>query len=106
MAEAETRAFWERHVAACEASGWTRAAYCRRHELKIWQLKYWRRQLRPKVPQVALPRQALVPVMVRSLPAVSPVMLELRVGARMTLSVPSSVDAVWLGSVLREASSC
>jgi hypothetical protein len=90
-------------VAAWEASGEKLAPYCRRHGLNYWTFREWRKRLRP---MAASKRQALVPVMVRALPAISAATLELRVGARMTLSVPTSVDAVWLGTVLREASSC
>jgi transposase-like protein len=106
MAEIRSREFWERHVAACEASGEKRAAYCRRHDLNYWTFNAWRGRLRSAASGLTSSRQALVPVVIRSSPAVSPVMLELRVGARMTLSVPTSVDAVWLGAVLREASTC
>ena len=101
MAQIRSRAFWERHVAAWEACGEKLAPYCRRHGLNYWTCREWRKRLRP---MAAASRQALV--MISSLPAIAAATLELRVGARMTLSVPTSVDAVWLGTVLREASSC
>lgn len=38
----EKRAFWRRHVEAWRASGMSQAAYCRRHDLKGFQLHYWK----------------------------------------------------------------
>ncbi len=105
MVEIKSRAFWEAHVSACEASGSTRAAYCRRHELNYWTFNDWRQRLRPVVPVATVSGQALVPVMVSSARPTAGT-LELYVGDQVRLSLPASVDAVWLGALLRSAAAC
>ncbi len=35
---------WRKHVESYQASGLTREAYCRKHDLKVYQLDYWRRK--------------------------------------------------------------
>lgn len=105
MAESRSRAFWEAHVLACEASGSTRAGYCRRHGLKCWTFKYWRQRLRPAGTAATASHQALVPVMVSSVLPVAGT-LELCVGDQVRLLLPTSVDAAWLGALLRSAAAC
>ena len=105
MAGKQSRAFWEQHIAACEAIGSTQAGYCRRHGLKYWTFKDWRQRLRPVTTATTASLQTLVPVMVSSaLPAAGT--LELCVGDHVRLSLPSSVDAVWMGVLLRSAAAC
>ena len=36
------RAYWKQHIDAWEHSGESQAAYCRRHQLKVHQMIYWR----------------------------------------------------------------
>ncbi|MDQ3024794.1 MAG: IS66 family insertion sequence element accessory protein TnpB [bacterium] len=105
MAEIKSRAFWEAHVSACEASGSKRAAYCRRHELNYWTFNEWRRRLGSTAAMAGASRQALVPVMVSSARPTAGT-LELCVGDQVRLSLPASVDAVWLGALLRSAAAC
>ncbi len=38
---AERRSFWKQHVIACNASGLSKASYCREHHLTYHQLIYW-----------------------------------------------------------------
>ena len=108
MAGKQSRAFWEQHVAACEASGSTRAAYCRWHSLKVCSFKYWRirlRSLATATTAATATRQALVPVIL-STPPPATTALELCVGDQVRLSLPASVDAMWLGTLLRLAAAC
>ena len=35
---------WRKHVESYQASGLTRESYCRKHDLKVYQLDYWRRK--------------------------------------------------------------
>lgn len=109
MARQQSMEFWARHVAAMETSGLTRAAYCRRHGLNYGTLYGWWRRLRQgdaTVSPVGQTGQALVPVMVATPPHPTPALLEIRVGAQVVVSVPTSVDAVWLGALLRAVSGC
>ena len=102
MAKRKTEAFWTQHVAAFEASGASRAAYCRRHALNYWTFDGWRRRL-----QCRVPAQALVPLMVESAGPVRPAeAIELRVDGRVSVTVPTSVDPVWLGQLLRTVAAC
>jgi len=41
ISKKEKRAFWAHHVKAWQASGSSRSAYCRHHDLKLHQLIYW-----------------------------------------------------------------
>jgi hypothetical protein len=107
MARQKSKGFWERHVVALETSGLTRAAYCRRHGLNYGTMCFWWRRLRGGKGAAAGTRQALVPVMVAtSPPRTTTALLEIRVGAQVTVSVPTSVDAMWLGALLRAVSAC
>lgn len=87
MAENHSRAFWQSHVAACEASGEKLADCCRRLRLNYWTFRELRKRLRPIGAAATSKRQALVPVMVRASPAVSPLVLELRVGGAVFMAV-------------------
>lgn len=102
MAERKSKEFWQGHVAAFDASGERRAAYCRRHGLSFWTFDGWRRRLRDN----AAPEPALVPVMVESPCSPRATVIEVRVGSDVCLSVPTSVEAAWLGTLLRKAASC
>ena len=107
MAERTSREFQEIHVAACEASGETRVAYCRRVGLSLWTFRNGWRALRPVTARRPMrgATQSLVPLMVQAHPPAA-TLLELRVGGQVSLSVPASVDAAWLGAVLRAAAAC
>lgn len=102
MAARKSKAFWERHTVAIEASGLTRAAYCRRHGLNYGTMYGWQRRLRGGE-GTAL--QALVPVVVAP-SAQSAALVEIRVGPQVTVSVPTSVDPSWLGRLLHVVSTC
>ena len=41
---AHKRRYWEKHVEAWRASGLPQAQYCRRHNLKVHCLVYWRKK--------------------------------------------------------------
>ena len=102
MAKRQPIGFWKRHVVAFEAGKETRAAYCRRHGLNYWTFESWRRRLRHD----AARSQALVPVVVESgTPFGSALSVDVRVGS-VAVSIPASVDAVWLGTLLRTVATC
>jgi transposase-like protein len=107
MAEIRSREFWAQHVAACAASGLSRAAYCRRHDLSYWTFNDWRRRVESAQPRPVstAQHQSLVPVVLSSTRPTA-AMLELRVGDQVRLSLPASVDAAWLGSLLRSVAAC
>jgi transposase-like protein len=106
MAEIRSREFWAQHVAACAASGLSRAAYCRQHDLNYWTFNDWRRRSGSERPTsvATAQHQSLVPVVVTSAPTATA--LELRVGDQVRLSLPLSVDSAWLGALLRATSGC
>ncbi len=41
----DKRRFWEHHLEQCRQSHQTKKAYCKKHDLKIHQLYYWKRRL-------------------------------------------------------------
>lgn len=94
MGKHRSEAFWRDHLERFEDSGLTRAAYCRQHRLATHRFDYWRRRLASGL------SRALVPVVVSAPAAGSG--LEVEVG-EARLSVPASVDPIWLGRLLRAA---
>jgi hypothetical protein len=44
--------------------------------------------------------------MVATPPHTTMALLEIRVGAQVVISVPTSVDAAWLGALVRAVSTC
>jgi transposase-like protein len=104
MAVRRSKAFWTRHVTALEQSGLSMVDYCRWHGLDYGTLADWRRRLGVDQKRRPTPVPSLVPIMVET---TAPTMLiEIRVGTQVTVSVPSSVDPSWLGELLRAVSSC
>lgn len=94
MGKHRSEAFWRDHLVRFADSGLSRAAYCRQHQLVVHRFDYWRRRLGGGT------SRSLVPVVV-SEPAVASG-LEVQVGVAR-LALPSSVDPVWLGRLLRAA---
>ena len=45
---AQKRRYWKKHVEAWRASGIAQAQYCRRHNLKVHCLVYWRKKFARK----------------------------------------------------------
>ncbi len=45
---AQKRRYWKKHVEAWRASGLPQARYCRRHNLKVHRLVYWRKKFTRK----------------------------------------------------------
>lgn len=100
MAKHRGKAFWLRHVAAVGSSGLSKAAYCRRHGIKYKTFLRWARRdgaAREMPPTI----QSLVPVSVVGVPAYDGIPLSLRVASDVVLTIPRSVDARWLGELLR-----
>ncbi|MCB1632230.1 MAG: hypothetical protein KDI23_10385 [Pseudomonadales bacterium] len=92
--------FWSRHVAAAGGSGLSRAAYCRRHGLGYKTFLRWVDRLGSDgAPSPA--QQSLVPVSIVSGPLSDEASLSLRVASGVVLTIPRSVDARWLGELLR-----
>jgi len=40
----QKRAFWKQHIDSWQETGLTQAEYCRRHNLKHYQLVYWKKR--------------------------------------------------------------
>lgn len=105
MAKHKPRQFWAAHVAAAGASGTNKAAYCRHQGLDYKSLLRWGCRLRHEddTPSTS---QSLVPVAIREVAPGRPATLSLRIGSDISLSMPTSIDAVWLGTVLRTVAAC
>jgi hypothetical protein len=65
---ARTRAMWQSHIIAQQASGKTQVAYCREYQLNEQYFSIWKRKLRGESSAVsAVPEApALIPVSVQS----------------------------------------
>lgn len=100
MAKHRGKAFWSRHVAAAGASGMSRAAYCRRHGFNYKTFLRWAGRLGVTRTEESS-RQSLVPLSVVAVPRGDDVALCLRVASDVELSIPLSIDARWLGELLR-----
>ena len=48
---AQKRRYWKKHVQAWRASGLPQAQYCRRYDLKVHCLVYWRKKFARKNPE-------------------------------------------------------
>lgn len=104
MAKHKSHEFWTAHIQAAQVSGTSKAEYCRQHGLDYKTLL--RRITRGRRCREGSP-QSLVPVAVRAA-ALAPdsAVMTLRIGPDIALSIPASADAVWLGRLLRAASTC
>lgn len=100
MAKHRGDAFWLQHVAAARCSGLSKAAYCRQHGLNRKTFFRWTRRdgAAEKMPSAV---QSLVPLSVIGVPACDDTPLSLRVASDVVLTIPRSVDARWLGALLR-----
>ena len=105
MANRKPKQFWTAHVAAAEASSTSKADYCRLHGLHYKSLLRWSSRTR-RCGEERSPAQSLVPVAIRAVAPVDGATLTLRVGPSISLTLPASTDAVWLGTVLRTVSAC
>jgi hypothetical protein len=103
MAKHKGRQFWSAHITAAGSSGLSKAAYCRRHGLDYKTFHRWSARLNGAGRPGA--GHALVPVVVREAEP-APGTLTLRVGADVALSMPPSVDARWLATLLRTITTC
>lgn len=93
------REHWSRHVAEWQRSGLSKKAYCERHDLSYWSLRYWAEKLSgassaPGQPLVELARAAAAK------DAEQRAAIELVVGDRYLLRLWPSVRAAHLREVL------
>lgn len=54
------RNIWKHHLKSWNSSGLSQAAYCRRHDLKVYDFQYWKKRLKP--PQEQNNSSRLLPV--------------------------------------------
>ena len=94
------RDYWSRQVAAWRRSGQSKKAYCEKHGLSYWSLRYWTAQLSaPAAKPAAAKGQRLVELeAVGAVEASAPI--ELVVGERYLLKLWPSVRAAQLREVL------
>lgn len=105
MAKRNSKQFWFEHVAAAQSCGISKAAYCRSQGLtyKTFLRWSWLLQAGATAPPA---RQSLVPVAIREAAPLDHMPMTLRIGADISLSMPASTDAAWLGTLLRTVSTC
>ena len=99
MAKQRDRLERSKHVEAAARSGLSKAAYCREHRLVYKTFLRWVAQLDESASGVPK-EQSLVPLAVAtSTGDGSP--LKLQVGDSVVLMVPRTIDARWLGELMR-----
>ncbi|HEX5756681.1 MAG TPA: hypothetical protein VFY12_10075 [Arenimonas sp.] len=102
MAKQRDRQEWSKHVEAAARSGLSKAAYCREHRLVYKTFLRWVAQLDGSAS--GLPReQSLVPLTVVTSSAGDASSMQLQVGDGVVLVMPVTVDARWLGELMRAA---
>lgn len=104
MAKHKPKRFWMAHVAGAQAGDMSKAAYCRQHGLDYKSLLRWADRLRRRGEGSTM--QSLVPVAIRDATPAERASMTLRIGPDISLSMPASTDAVWLGTLLRSVSAC
>lgn len=93
------RDYWSRQVAAWRRSGQSKKAYCEKHGLSYWSLRYWVGKLSPPAAPAAPGGQRLVELEpVGAAEASAPI--ELVVGERYLLKLWPSMRAGQLREVL------
>lgn len=105
MAKHQPRGFWIAHVEGVGAGTMSKAAYCRRHGLDYKTLLRWVRRVRSGNAGTKA-AAALVPITLREAAPTDHAALTLRVGPQVSLSLPASIDAQWLGTLLRQVAGC
>jgi hypothetical protein len=93
---------WKQHIEAWQASGLSRAAYCRQHGLRPATFSARLREHRASQPMRPLPAPAaLVPVRIQPAgPAVAEPLV-LRTAAGHRLELPASAAPRWVAELLR-----
>jgi transposase-like protein len=105
MARRRSKQFWAEQIAVAEASGVSKADYCRIHGLDYRTFYRWFRRLEAEA--CASTQQALVPIAIgRAAPIAEPSQMRLSIGTGVSLSLPASTDARWLAVLLREVAAC
>jgi hypothetical protein len=99
VAESRVR-FWHTHVRALAASGLSRRAYCRRHQLSYHALTYWVRKFRQAPGTAAPPALVEVPVLASSLVYRAGPPFRLHLGDGRLLEIDADFDATSLSRLL------
>jgi len=102
MAKQRDRWVWSQHVEAAASSGLSKAAYCRQHGLVYKTFLRWVAHL-DRVAPGGPGDQSLVPLAITTSTAGDAPSLRLQIGNDVLLLMPATVDARWLGEVLRAA---
>ncbi|GIM48395.1 hypothetical protein DNHGIG_39440 [Collibacillus ludicampi] len=99
MSHAELRKEWEVRIAAFRASGQSASAWCRAHQLKLHQFRYWLRKIEHKEAAVT-PSSKWISVEVDGQTDKSRNTLLVRVG-QATVEIQSGFDPALLANVVR-----
>ncbi len=92
---------WQKHVEAFERSGMTRRRYCERHQIRPYQLDYWRKKFRKSHSAAEGPETDWIPLQVEDDRVnARPSGICLRLG-RLTIEVKPGFDPELLGDVVR-----
>ena len=92
--------FWQAHVRALAASGLSRHAYCRRHQLSYHALTYWVRKFRQAPVAASPPALVEVPVLASPLVHRSDPPFRLHLGDGRLLEIDADFDAASLSRLL------
>ena len=94
--------FWQDHIEAWQASGFTQAAYCRQHGLNPGTFSGRLREYRTSPAAVEAPR--LIPIRLASeaaAPSAPSAPLILRLASGHCLELPAAAEPRWLAELLR-----
>ncbi len=107
-ADAEKERVWTQRMAQWERSGIGRRTWCAANGVKVSTFDYWRRRLRARRSTKASPRQRLVPVVVKSesIATGSAATIEIALSRGIELRAAATVEARWLGALVREIEAC
>jgi hypothetical protein len=97
---AEKRRFWEDHLGKLEASGLSQAEYCRRNNLALKNLGYWKRRIKSRNPSVSFVELPALRQLPSSLfPISSP--LSLVIGGRFRVEIQRGFEHDTLEELIR-----
>ena len=92
----QRREHWRRIVGRWRASGLSQAAFCRRQDIPVWKLAWWRKRLKRQGEESA---SLFVPVGIAPIRA-SAAELELTLPGRRVLRFPAEVEPTTLAGIV------
>lgn len=100
LAKLQQDDFWHRHILEYKSSGLSRAAYCRKHDIKLHQFKYRLVHLNNGHDTDKKPFARVVVSKEQSNQIGSPTPVRVRFPGGSILEVAPNSDPVWLGRLI------